>query len=475
MNRFSEYEKFDALDLAACIQKGEVNPIEVLEAAIERVETLNPTINAVVTPMYDEARKVIERGLPQGPLQGVPFLLKNLGICYAGVPTTNGSKLYKDFVPDHDSELVARYKKAGLVIFGKTNTPEMGITATTEPRLYGPTRNPWNLELSSGGSSGGSAAAVAARIVPAAHASDGGGSIRIPASCCGVFGLKPTRGRISLGPDTGEGWAGLATHHVVSRTVRDSAALLDNVAGPAIGDPYFACPPARSFLEEVGRNPGRLRIAWTVSPPSGVSVDEECRNAVRFAVKLCRECGHRVDEAAPPINGDELFEATHTIIMANLKNSLDIRASALGRELAPTDVERVTWYYADTGRTYTAIQYVRAVQTIHRMGRQTAQFFEDFDILLSPVLLKPPVPLGTIDMMSEDIEDYFAKRESFRGFADLFNVTGQPSMSVPLYWTTNGLPIGLQFSARYGEEGILFRLAAQLEQACPWSQRRAPL
>lgn len=475
MSRFREYQEFDALGLATCIRKGEVSPIEVLEAAVEQVEALNPRINAVITPMYDEARKAIDRGLPQGPLRGVPFLLKDLNIYYAGAPTTNGSRFFADYIPDHDSELVARYKKAGLVIFGKTNTPEMGLIMTTEPLIHGPTRNPWNLERTAGGSSGGSAAAVAARMVPAAHASDGGGSIRIPASCCGVFGLKPTRGRVPLGPDVGEGWAGMSAHHVVSRTVRDSAAFLDAVAGPGMGDPYWACPPERPFLEEVGRDPGKLRIGWTISPPSGAPVSEECQNAMGFAVQLCNNCGHRVEETKLPINGEELLGATRTIIMPNTRAVLHARAEALGRELVPTDVERVTWYYAEMGGTYTATQYIRAIQTIHRIGRQMAQFFENCDILLSPVLLKPPVPLGTINMMSEDIEDYFVQRESFCGFTNLFNATGQPSMSVPLYWNDDGLPIGLQFSTRFGEEATLFRLAAQLEQACPWLPRRPPL
>ena len=470
-----DYESYDALDLAQLVKKGDVSADELLEAAIQRVEERNPKINAVVTPMYDEARRSIAAGLPDGPLKGVPFLLKDLGALYKGVPTSSGSRFFADYVPDHDNEMVIRLKKAGVVIFGKTNTPEFGLTVTTEPRLFGPCRNPWNLDRTTGGSSGGAAAAVASGMVPVAHASDGGGSIRIPASCCGLFGLKPTRGRVSMGPDIGEGWNGMSKHHVVSRTVRDSAAFLDAIAGPALGDPYYAPPPTSPFLEEVGADPGKLRMAFTTTPPSGSAVDQTCITAIRETAGLCEGLGHTIEEASPVVNAEELMPATMILMNTDVRAKLEIRAEALGREPTPDDVEYVTWRMAEAGKELSAVSYLRAVQTIHKTGREVAHFFEDYDILLSTVLLKPPIPLGTLDMMSEDMEGYSAAIGSFFGFTSLFNVTGQPSMSVPLYWTDDGLPVGLQFTARYGDEALLFRLASQLEEAKPWGDRRPSL
>ncbi|MBL7174529.1 MAG: amidase [Desulfobacteraceae bacterium] len=472
MGKIDNYESYDALDLAQLVRKGDVSATELLEAAIESVEERNPTLNAVVTPMYDEARQSIEAGLPDGPLRGVPFLLKDLGAFYNGVKTSYGSTLYAAFVPDHDSEIVIRYRKAGLVICGKTNTPEFGLTVTTEPRLFGPCRNPWNLDRTTGGSSGGAAAAVASGMVPAAHASDGGGSIRIPASCCGLFGLKPTRGRVSMGPDLGEGWNGMSIHHVISRSVRDSAAFLDATAGPALGDPYWAPPPPRPFLEEVGKDPGNLRIAFTTTPPSGATVDPACVTAIRETANLCESLGHTIEESSPTVNQEELGPATMTLMNTDVRTKLEVRAEALGREPSPEDVERVTWQMAEAGKELSAVSYLKAVQTLHRVGRQVAHFFEDYDILLSTVLLKPPIPLGVLDMMSEDRETYIRTINSFFGFTSLFNVTGQPSMSVPLHWSDDGLPVGLQFTARFGDEALLFRLASQLEAAQPWKDRR---
>jgi amidase/6-aminohexanoate-cyclic-dimer hydrolase len=472
MGKIDNYESYDALDLAQLVRKGDVSATELLEAAIESVEERNPTLNAVVTTMYDEARQSIEAGLPDGPLRGVPFLLKDLGVFNSGVKTIYGSTLYAAFVPDHDSEIVIRYRKAGLVICGKTNTPEFGLTVTTEPRLFGPCRNPWDLDRTTGGSSGGAAAAVASGMVPAAHASDGGGSIRIPASCCGLFGLKPTRGRVSMGPDLGEGWNGMSIHHVISRSVRDSAAFLDATAGPALGDPYWAPSPPRPFLEEVGKDPGNLRIAFTTMPPSGAIVDPACITATHETVKLCEDLGHSIEDATPPVDQDELGPAVMTLLNADVRAKVEAGAEVLGKELSSDDVEYVTWRMAEAGKELKAVRYLQAIQTIHRTGRQIARFFEDFDILLSPVLLQPPIPLGILDMMSKDTEAYFENMSSFFGFTSLFNVTGQPSMSVPLHWSDGGLPVGLQFTARFGDEALLFRLASQLEAAQPWKDRR---
>jgi Asp-tRNA(Asn)/Glu-tRNA(Gln) amidotransferase A subunit family amidase len=475
MTVFPDYEKYDALDLARLVKKGEVTPEELLESAIERVERWNPLINAVVQKMYDQAKDRIKAGLPDGPLKGVPFLLKDLGVYYRGVPTSYGCRLFAEAVPDHDSELVARYLRAGLVIFGKTNTPEFGLTLTTEPRLFGPCRNPWDLSRTVGGSSGGAAAAVAARMVPTAHASDGGGSIRIPASCCGLFGLKPTRGRVSFAPDAGEGWAGMSIHHVISRTVRDSAAFLDAVSAPVPGDPYWAPAPPRSFLEETGRSPGRLKIAFTSTPPSGMPTHPECVQAVEETVELLRTLGHEAEERAPTFDQETLGRAVLDIINVSTLGAVERRLAELERDLAEEDVEKVTRKTLENGRKLSALDYFNAVQILHRTAREVARFFQDYPILVSPVLLQPPVPLGWLDMMTEDLKEYGRRMSEFFGFTQLFNVTGQPSMSVPLYWTKDGLPVGVQFSAPFGEEGLLFRLASQLEEARPWKDKRPPL
>ncbi len=332
MAAFSEYEDFDALGLAALVAKREVTAEEVLEAAIARTEARNPAINAVINTMYDEAQRTIAAGLPPGPLSGAPFMLKDLYALYSGTPVSNGSNLFDGFVADHDLTLVARMRVAGLVVMGKTNTPEFGLNAAPEPVVHAATRNPWNTERSAGGSSGGAAAAVAAGMLPMAHATDGGGSIRIPAANCGLFGLKPTRGRNPAGPDVGEGWSGLACGHVVSLSVRDSAALLDAVAGPAPGDPYLAPPLARPLVEEVGADPGRLRIGLLTTAPSGVPVDPECVAAAEAAGRLCEELGHVVEEAAPDISMEAVLKALRNIIASNVRMVMDLRLRALGRE-----------------------------------------------------------------------------------------------------------------------------------------------
>ncbi|MCP4752344.1 MAG: amidase [Proteobacteria bacterium] len=472
MSKISDYASYDGLGLAELVRTGETSALELLEEAIERVEALNPQLNAVVCKMYDQARKSIKAGLPDGPLKGVPFLLKDLGANYQGVPTSSGSQLFADFIPDHDSEIVVRYKNAGLVIFGKTNTPEFGLTITTEPRLFGPCRNPWNLGRTSGGSSGGAAAAVASRMVPVAHASDGGGSIRIPASCCGLFGLKPTRGRVPAGPDVGEGWNGMSIQHVVSRSVRDSAAFLDAVAGPAPGDPYWAPPVAGPYLGETGKDPGKLKIAFTTVPPSKAETDPACIRAVEQTVELCESLGHFVETDRPEIDSELFAKATINVINANVLSTLQIRANNLGRDLSPEDVEHITWLMARNGSRVSGVDYVQSVQHLHQVGRQVADFFADYDILLCPVLLQTPVALGTLDTMSKDVSTYGKEFSSFFGFTNLFNATGQPSMSVPLYWSDDNLPVGLQFAANFGNEALLFRLAAQLEQARPWKDKK---
>ena len=476
MSRLAEqFERYDGLGLAELIRTKEATPEEVLAATLERIDGRNPAINAVVTRMDDHARAAIRAGLPDGPFKGVPYLLKDLGALYTGVVTSYGSGLFASNVPDHDSEIVARMKRAGLVIVGKSNTPEMGIAPSTEPRLFGPTRNPWNLGHSAGGSSGGAAAAVAAGMLPMAHATDGGGSIRIPASACGLFGLKPTRARNPMGPDAGEGWSGASIGHAVTWSVRDSAALLDATSGPDIGDPYWAPPPARPFLEEVGRDPGRLRIALTATPWLAGPVDPECAEAVRGAAKLCASLGHHIEEARPQFDEAAWGQASRTIVVASLTFTLETRAAALGRPLSQDDVERITWERVQEARAFSAADYARAIHTVHRTGRAVARFLEHYDILLTPTMAKPPHPLGVLSLSNPDSAAFLAARTASVGFTALFNSSGHPAMSVPLAVSKSGLPLGVQFVARFGDEATLFRLASQLEAAQPWKDRRPPL
>ncbi|HEV8584061.1 MAG TPA: amidase [Methylomirabilota bacterium] len=471
----TEFERYDGLGLAELIRNKEVTADEVLAATLERVEARNPAVNAVTLRMDEQARAAIRAGLPDGPLKGVPYFLKDLGVLYAGTVTSFGSRLYSGYVADHDSEIVARMKRAGLVIAGKTNTPEMGIAPSTEPRLFGPTRNPWKPTHSAGGSSGGAAAAVASGMLPMAHATDGGGSIRIPASACGLFGLKPTRARNPAGPDAGEGWSGASIGHAVTWTVRDSAALLDATSGPDVGDPYWAPPPARPFLEEVGRDPGRLRIALTVKPWVEGPVDPEVAEATREAGKLCASLGHHVEEARPEIDEAAWQQSTLVIVTASLTFALETRAAALKRPLGQDDIERITWERVQLAKSFGAADYARAIHTVHRTGRAVARFLERYDVLITPTMAKPPHPLGVLDLSNPDTAAFNAARNASIGFTSLFNSSGHPAMSVPLAMSRDGLPLGIQFAARFGDEATLFRLAAQLEAARPWKDRRPRL
>ncbi len=474
MGGFPEFERYDGLGLAALVRDRQVSAAEVLEAAVERIDGRDGALNAVILRLFDDARRRVESGLPDGPFTGVPFLIKDITVQVAGAVTASGSRLFAHAVADPDSEIVARYRRAGLVIVGKTNTPELGLSTTTEPRQFGPTRNPWSAAHSAGGSSGGAAAAVAAGMVPTAHATDGGGSIRIPASCCGLFGLKPTRARTPAGPMLGEGWSGASIGHAITRTVRDNAALLDAVAGPDVGDPYWAPPPARSFLSEVGAAPGRLRVALCTTPWNGMAVDAECREAASAAARLCQSLGHIVDEARPEIDVAALGQAQRVIIAGNVRNALETRAAALGRALEPDDVEKMTWLTAQYGREATAADYARSVQMLHRAGRAVGRFFQQWDVLLTPTMCNPPHKLVAIDTMTDDTATFEQVLFSTIAFTSLFNATGNPAMSVPLHWTNDGLPVGVQFAAPFGEESTLFRLAAQLEAAQPWADRRPP-
>jgi Asp-tRNA(Asn)/Glu-tRNA(Gln) amidotransferase A subunit family amidase len=472
MSGFADYEQYDALGLAELVRRDKVTPRDLLEAAIERVEARNPAVNAVVMKLYDYGRKAIAEGLPEGPFRGVPFLMKDLTSAVAGVPMTRGSRFFADTPPSaSDSEHVKRLKRAGLVIFGRTNTCELGLSLTCEPRLYGSTRNPWDVTRISGGSSGGAAAAVAARMLPLAHASDGFGSIRAPAACCGLVGLKPTRSRNTFAPFLGEGLGGCSTEHAVSLSVRDSAALLDATCGPGPGDPYVAPPPARTFLEEAGAKPPALRIAWTAATPNGATVEAECLRVLAETVELCADLGHRLEQRDPEIDRAAVVPTFLTLASANTVVNLASHPTA-GRPARESEVERITWLTAKMGERINAADYVRATQTAHRLGRQMAAFHTDWDVLLTPGLATLPVKLGWLDMMMDDVDEYWRRVFAFSPFTVWFNLTGQPGLMLPLGQSAGGLPVAVQLVGRYGDEATLIRLGAQLEAARPWFGRK---
>ncbi|MGH7356833.1 MAG: amidase [Candidatus Rokuibacteriota bacterium] len=468
MSAFAEYERYDAVGLAHLVRRRDVKPEELLEAAIARVEARNPAINAVTMRLDDYARRAIADGVPDGPFRGVPFLMKDLTASIAGVPMTRSSRFFADAPPPAaDSEHVRRLKRAGLVIFGRTNTCELGLSLTCEPQLHGPTRNPWDTTRISGGSSGGAAAAVAARILPLAHATDGFGSIRAPAACCGLVGLKPTRGRNTMAPYLGEGLGGLSAEHAVALSVRDSATLLDATAGPGAGDPYVAPAPRRPWAAETGANPGRLRVAVAVKAPNGATVEREVLDTVQAAARLFAELGHTVDGAEPQVDGEAIVPAFLTLAAANTVVNLAGHPTA-GRPPRPDEVERITWLTARRGAAIAAADYVRATQTAHRLGRQMAAFHASWDVLLTPGLATPPPPLGWLDMMLDDFDEYWRRVFAFSPFTVWFNLTGQPAMVLPLGRTASGLPLAVQLVTRFGDEATLFRVASQLEAARPW-------
>jgi amidase len=478
VSAFADYERYDALGLAELVRGKKVSPSELLEAAINRVEVRNAAVNAVVMPLYDYARKAIKDGLPEGPFRGVPFLLKDLGGWLAGVRVTRGSRFFADAPPaEFDSEHVRRLKRAGLVIFGRTNSCELGLSLTCEPVLFGPTRSPWDTARISGGSSGGAAAAVGARMLPMAHASDGFGSIRVPAACCGVVGLKPTRSRNTMAPYAGEGLGGISTEHAVTLSVRDSAALLDATRGAAPGDPYVAPTPERPFLAEVAADPGKLRIAFTSVAPNGTAVEADSRRALVEVAKLCADLGHEVEEVTPTIDGAAVVPTFLTLASANTVVNLASHPTK-NRSPRPGEVENVTYATGQLGEKITAAEYVRATQTAHRLGRQMAAFHEAYDILLTPALATLPPKLGWIDMMMDDVHEYWRRVFHFSPFTVWFNLTGQPAIVLPLAQYnaspegTPTFPLSVQLVARYADEATLFRLAGQLEKARPWFDRK---
>jgi len=459
--------RLDATGQAALVRTKQITAEELVTSAIDRIERINPTLNAVITTAFEQALAAVSDGLPDGPFTGVPFLLKDLIVEAAGIRFCEGSAYLRDNVSTQDCELVRRYRRAGFL--GKTNTPEFGMAPTAEPRLFGATANPWDTGRTTGGSSGGSAAAVSSGMVAMAHANDAGGSIRIPASCCSLFGLKPTRARNPLGPLYGDALGGWAVEHALTRSVRDSAALLDATSGPDLGDPYPAPTPLGPIRDEVGLPPGRLRIAYITAAAERRAVDPACVAAVEDAVQLCAELGHHVIERDLTELTPEVGSAIGTGYGAAITWIVDYWARYLGREPGPDDLEPLTRAYYEHGRTVSGSAYLMAVTTLQAFSRRIAQAFNDFDIWLSPTLAEPPPLLG--ELVSTDADPLRGEKRGAEFVAIplvVANITGAPAMSVPLYWLPSGLPIGVNFMAPYGDEATLFRLAGQLEEARPW-------
>ncbi len=495
MTTFPEFHKYDGLGLAQLVRTKQISPAELIEEAISRIEAHNPKINAIIYKMYDQARKVAQGTLPDGPFKGVPFLLKDMHATVEGVPTSSGTRILKNIPQPHDNEIVRRYRAAGVILLGKTNVPEFSLLPYTEPEAFGPTNNPWDLTRTAGGSSGGSAAAVAARLVPLAGGSDGGGSIRIPASCCGVFGLKPTRGRTPAGPDVGDIWRGFTQEHVLTRSVRDSAAMLDAISGPDVGAPYWAAAPERPYLQEVTTEPGRLRIAFTSTPFLGHEVHEDCRKGLEATVRLLEKLGHELVEAAPQIDREAFAIAFLTMIAAETRDEIDWAAGLAGRKTSYADFETGTSALALLGQAFSAGKYANALNYLLSTARSVGRFFEGYDVLLTPTLAEPPILTGSLQPSAAErfliglvgrlnaawllnalgvIKPLASKTFNFMPYTPIFNVTGQPAMSVPLCWNEAGLPIGMHFVGRFGDEATLFRLAGQIDRAQPWSDRIPP-
>jgi amidase len=493
MPSFPDYEQHDATGLAQLVRSGEVSPAELVEAAIERIEARNPKLNAVVHMSFDRARTQARDAatLPDGAFRGVPFLLKDLKAYDAGQPSTAGSRLFSTRTVTHDDELVQRFKRAGLIVCGRTNSPELGILGVTEPELFGPTRNPWNPEHTTGGSSGGSGAAVAAGMVPAAHASDGGGSIRIPASNCGLVGLKPTRHRVPLmGPSAS--WNNLAGHHVLTRSVRDSAGLLDAISGPTRGVAEQLPGPAQPFAQAITRAPERLRVALCTRALLAEHTHPACADAAKRAAEACAALGHHVEEAMPSFDRAKLTRAYLVMVACGTAAAIREFESKSGRSARSGELEPKTWLLRIIGEAISAGEYIEQQQLIHDASITIAEFFDGYDVLITPTLAQPPLKVGEIattalernaarvfrtapikrvmlGLLDQLAQDPLAPNPN----TQLFNMTGQPAISLPLH-VHEGLPIGVQFVGRIGEDAMLLQLAAQLEQAHPWADKRPP-
>jgi Asp-tRNA(Asn)/Glu-tRNA(Gln) amidotransferase A subunit family amidase len=504
---FHDYRRMDALALAEAITLGAISRAEVLQAALARWQAVNPLVNAISwsdddlvaralgqAQAADDAaarRRTSQRATAQvaatraktargsettddhgAPLDGVPYLIKDLHAPVAGMPLRHGSRLFIDHRPDFDSETVSRLRRAGLVMLGRTASPEFGMNVTTEPALSGPTRNPWLLSHSAGGSSGGAAAAVAAGILPAAHATDSGGSIRIPASCCGLVGLKPTRGLLPTGPHRGDASHGLSHEHAVTRSVRDCAALLDATAGPDVGAPYFTAPPAEGFLATLGRPVRRLRIASTTRRfGGGAPLHPDCVQAVDSAARTLATLGHEVEAAAPDFDAAALSSATGVLMMAGLAATVHGREAELGRAARDDELEAVTREAVAAGDRIAGPHYASRFAVINREVRRIGTFFTRFDVLLTPTLAAPPLQLGVLDAQRLSLQAFQGAWADYTPFSGPFNATGQPAVSLPLHWNAEGLPIGVQAVGRFGDDSTLLQLAAQLEQAQPWFDR----
>jgi amidase len=492
---FAEYSDFDGLGLAALVREKKISARELVDEALVRIERVNPRLNAVVRTLADEARAAaaVES---QGPFAGVPFLLKDAQAAYAGVPLCEGSRVLRDYIPRVDAELVRRHKQAGLIVVGKTNLPEFALRPVTEPAWTGPTHTPWKLGYTSGGSSGGSAAAVAAGVVPMAHGADGGGSLRIPAACCGVFGFKPSRGRMPSGPDCSELWLGYAVEHGITRSVRDSAALLDATLGAQPGDAYHLSQPTRPLLDEVASPPGKLRVCFTKRPFLSATVHPDCVAAVERTAKRLADLGHIVEEADIDVNAMAFGRDFFLLACMGAAMSLDEAATRIGRKIRRGEVENATWLCAAMARQASAVTWTRARTRLNQISRHVAKRFETIDVLLTPTLASPPAAIGALEPPAIErafqamvatlhlefllrlpgvVDSTVRKVFSFMPFTALANVTGQPCMSLPLDWNGDGLPIGSMITGRLGDEATLFRLASQLEQAHPWSSRKPPI
>jgi amidase len=471
-----ELAGLDGVGTAGLVRSGQVSAVDVTEAAIRRIEDINPTLNAVITPMYEQALAAASRVASDAPLAGVPFLAKDLITEIKDIPFSEGSRFVHGTVSPYTSELVHRWRRAGLVVLGKSNTPELGMVPACEPVLHGPTRNPWNLDRSTSGSSGGSAAAVASGMVPLAHGNDLGGSLRYPASACGLFGLKPTRARNPLGPEYGDAVGGWAVEHALTRTVRDSAVLLDATSGPDLGDPYPAPATARPFAAEVGADPGRLRIGFTDRTPEGLVPHPDCAAALNDAVALCESLGHEVVAAELPGLTPDVGASIGTIFCAATAWIVQYWIERLGRQPGEDDLEPLTRAYWDIGRAVPAAAYLRAQERCQRFAREVARFLSSIDVWLTPTLSTPPERIGAITSTPQEpmrALEVGGRTVAYAGV--VANITGNPAMSVPLYWNADGLPIGVHVLGRFGDEATLFRLAAQLEAARPWADRRPPV